>query len=300
MPYLNDLADILRAGGIGVWEEPNWKRRNHGALSRVQGILCHHTAGGGSSDWLTVMNGRPGLAGPLAQLTLERDGGVRVLSNGVAWHAGSGSHPDLPGASNYTLIGIEGVSPGTGSSPWTPAQVAAYPKVVAALCRGYKVPVSSVLGHFEWATPRGRKIDPWSPTGGRPWDMNHFRSEVARHLGNQPKPEEDWMSEAHKKMIEIIFDQITGPGNAGRVIANPNLDIAKDLVWGWESKRYLDEGEEQARMTIVDYLRYSLDRESMSRIGLDGRPTDVKETLRGDLLNIAAELKGVKDSASED
>lgn len=183
MPYLTDLADALRNAGIGVWESPGWRGRGHGPMSGVRGILIHHTAGGGSNDWRVVQNGRPGLSGPLAQMTFERNGGVRLLAAGQCWHSGNGTHPAVGGSvGNRRLIGIEGVSRGVGDD-WTEAQRREYPRVAAALCRHYRLPASAVIGHKEYATPRGRKIDP------HPWDMNHFRREVARHLrGGAPRP----------------------------------------------------------------------------------------------------------------
>lgn len=179
MPWLTDLDDALRVGGIGHWASPGWERRGHGAMSTPRGILIHHTAGGGPNDWKVVQNGRPGLSGPLAQLVFNRDGGVSIIAAGQAWHAGRGSHPNVPGGSNANLIGIEGVSRGVGND-WTAAQRREYPRVAAALCRHYRLPSSRVLGHKEFATPRGRKIDPGD------WDMGQFRADVQRHLGGAP------------------------------------------------------------------------------------------------------------------
>lgn len=177
---LTDLANAVRVGGIGVWESPGWQGRSHGPMELIRGILIHHTAGGGASDWVTVQNGRPGLDGPLAHMTLERDGGVRILAAGQCWHAGTGSHP-LVGTNNGNLrmIGIEGVSPGIGANAWTQAQRAAYPKLAAALCRWYKLPATAVIFHKEWAAPAGRKVD------AGVWDPNAFRAEVAGLLRGQ-------------------------------------------------------------------------------------------------------------------
>ena len=180
--YLTDLDVALRNFGIEVWEDPGWRQRGHGGLSGPpRGILIHHTAGGGPNDWKVVRNGRAGLAGPLAQMTFERPGAVRLIAAGQCWHSGNGSHPGVGGAvGNGRLIGIEGVSKGTGND-WTSAQRRLYPKVAAALCRHYRIPVSAVVGHKEYATPRGRKIDPGD------WDMNQFRADVAREL-DAPSP----------------------------------------------------------------------------------------------------------------
>lgn len=182
---LTDLDDALRAGGIRHWVDPGWLGRSHGEIGPIRGILNHHTAGGGINDWLTVRDGRADLAGPLANMTQERDGGVRLLAAGQCWHAGTGSHP-LIGTNNgnIRMIGIEGVSPGIGLDAWTPEQIETLPLLNAALCRWYKLPAAACLFHLEWATPTGRKIDIHMWPGG----PDAFRSQVARLLGGAPAP----------------------------------------------------------------------------------------------------------------
>lgn len=181
MGYLTGLETALRNGRIGYWASPGWHGRGHGGMSGVRAIMIHHTAGGGRNDWLTVQNGRPGLSGPLAHMTLERDGGVRLLAAGLCYHAGLGSHPRVgTNNGNAWCIGIEGVSDGVGGDAWTAAQRREYPRVAAALCRHYRLPAEAVIGHKEWAP--GRKINPGE------WDMNHFRAEVRRHLNGAPAP----------------------------------------------------------------------------------------------------------------
>lgn len=182
MPWLTDLDVALRNGGIGFWADPGWRGRGHGPMSGVRAIIIHHTAGGGSNDWRVVRDGRAGLAGPLSQMTFERDGGVRLLAAGQSWHAGTGYHPRIGrNNGNAWCIGIEGVSRGVGND-WTSAQRREYPRVAAALCRHYGLPADAVIGHREWAP--NRKIDPGD------WDMNQFRAEVRRHLagGHAPGP----------------------------------------------------------------------------------------------------------------
>lgn len=71
------LADVLRAEGLKVVEQPGWKDRGRGDMGEVKGILCHHTAGplkGNAPSLNLVEHGRPDLAGPLSQLVLGRDG----------------------------------------------------------------------------------------------------------------------------------------------------------------------------------------------------------------------------------
>lgn len=183
MARMTDLAAILRDAGLPVREIPGWQTRGHGAMGQVLGVLCHHTAGAASGNYPServVVQGRPGLAGPLAQLGLARDGTWIVISAGQAWHAGTGSASFVPGGRGNThLIGIEAESVGTRDD-WTPAQRAGYPRGVAALLTAFDLTPSRAIGHKEWA-PR-RKIDPAF------WDMNDFRAQVARHMSSQGTP----------------------------------------------------------------------------------------------------------------
>jgi hypothetical protein len=180
---LTDLDKALRAWGIPYWEGPGWQSFGHGEMDSLRGILIHHTAGGGKNDWLTVRNGRPGLVGPLAHMTLERNGSVRLLAAGLCYHAGSGSHPVIgTNNGNLRMIGIEGVSPGIGSNAWTREQLETYPRLVASLLTWYRLPVERALFHLEWATPRGRKID----AGQWPGGPRAFRDTVSGLLHGLP------------------------------------------------------------------------------------------------------------------
>jgi hypothetical protein len=175
--YLNDLASMLRAGGMNVVEVGGWTSRNHGSMAGVRSVVCHHTAGsatGNAPSLGVVTNGRSDLAGPLAQLFLARDGTVYTVSNGVAWHAGATIDDAVYG--NSYAIGIEAEN--TGSQPWPDVQVNAYAKLCALLCTHYGLSVDRVKGHKEICKPAGRKIDP----AGLPGDMNGLRGRIQAFL----------------------------------------------------------------------------------------------------------------------
>lgn len=195
MAYLTWLATVLRDAGLTVREVPGWQQRGHGEMRDVLGVLAHHTVGPAQGDGRlgavvvpgypslrVVTEGRPGLAGPLSQLGLARDGAWVVIAAGRAWHAGTGSAAWVPaGRGNDHLIGVEAESVGTRDD-WTPAQRESYPRGVAAILRHLGLPASRVIGHKEWA-PR-RKIDPAF------WEMPAFRTAVARWMKTTPKPTE--------------------------------------------------------------------------------------------------------------
>jgi len=176
---LNDLDTTLRNAGLAVTEAAGWQGHNHGALTAVECIVIHHTAGAATGDYPSfniVRNGRPDLDGPLAQLGCGRSGRMYVFSNGAAWHAGATLQPWMD---NFHAIGIEVESTGTGT-PWPTAQVNACARAAAALCRKYGVPSSRVLGHKEICSPPGRKVDPV----GIPGDMPAFRKLVQQYINN--------------------------------------------------------------------------------------------------------------------
>jgi hypothetical protein len=176
------LADVLRAAGLKVIEQPGWKQRGHGDFKNITHVMWHHTAGGGPDDWRWVQNGTNGLAGPLSQLVLERDGTFRVIAAGVAWHAGVGSWPGLPtNNANWHAIGIEAVNDGRGQ-PWPLPQREAYRLGSAAILNKLKEPASGIVAHKEYAKIQG-KIDPYG------FDMDAERRLVAALMkGAAPVP----------------------------------------------------------------------------------------------------------------
>lgn len=176
---VTNLPDVVRGAGLPVIVESGYDTHNHGEMAGIKGVVWHHTGSSSSTAWRVVRDGRSDLPGPLAQMTLERDGTVRVLSSGVCWHAGTGSWPSIgQNNGNAYMLGIECVYNG---SDITDAQRRAYPILTAALCRAYDIPVGNVIGHKEWAP--GRKPDPGQV------DMTDARRAVqALVQGAQPAP----------------------------------------------------------------------------------------------------------------
>ncbi|MFF0631520.1 N-acetylmuramoyl-L-alanine amidase [Nocardia sp. NPDC004151] len=231
------LADVLREAGLRVIEHDGWRDRGHGDFADLRGVLCHHTAGGGTDDWRIVQYGRPDLEGPLAQLVLERDGTFRVIAAGVCWHAGRGSWPGWPtNNANYHVIGIEAVSRGDGTD-WTPAQLDAYKRGCAAILRRIGRTADDCVAHREYSTEG--KIDPAGI------DMDEFRRDVQAFIDGEDAP----MSAAEVNQIQDFITAFCGP------ISSDVKDIREQLCG--QSQRdagQYDGWPQLGNRTVVDAL----------------------------------------------
>lgn len=261
--YLPWLADCARSTGLPVVELVNWRNHHHGPMAdHIYGTMCHHTAGpdprpGATNDFPSigiVRNGRPGLAGPLAQYGLGWYGTVYVIAGGLAYHAGAGSYRGVLGNSRW--IGIEAEDAGDGD--WSPPQLAAYPRLVAAIQRWLGQDAGWVCAHREYAP--GRKIDPAGI------DMGRFRIDVARYLQGY---EEDDMTPEQDRMLREVHQQLFGP---------------------WVTERYGVEAQE--RLTLVDLAR-RIDRQVNSGLDLTGRPADDRDNDFGHLLSLRADVRAL-------
>jgi hypothetical protein len=186
------LPDVLKAAGLKVALEEGWENRGRGNVGEIQGVVCHHTAGGGPErgnipSLGTLKNGRKAslgqaaLPGPLAQLGLGRDGTFFVIAAGRAIHAGRGSFKGLV-TGNSSFIGIEAENTGKPTDPWPAVQLEAYQRGVAAILKHLQRDATFCCGHREYALPKGRKVDP-------SLDMEQFRARVAEILnGTAPAP----------------------------------------------------------------------------------------------------------------
>jgi len=182
--YATGLAAAVREFGLETHEVAGWKTRGHGPLTKVEGIVAHHTAGPKSGNYPSlnvVTKGRSDLSGPLCNVGLARDGSVYVVAAGRAYHAGVGHGYGFPtnNANAYT-IGIEAES--TGHGDWTASQISAYPRLIAAIAKHYGFSISHVIGHLEWSP--GRKVDP----AGWPGGMDGLRRSAQAELDKRGKP----------------------------------------------------------------------------------------------------------------
>ena len=178
------LPPLLEAVGLKVALVPGWESRGRAEMGRVQGVICHHTAGprhGNMPSLQTLVAGRGDLPGPLAQLGLGRDGTYYVIAAGRCNHAGAGVWQGIRDG-NASFIGIEAENTGGADDlPWPAAQMLAYQRGAAAILRHIGKPALFCAGHKEYALPAGRKRDP-------DFDMLAFRSAVAVILAD-PAPQ---------------------------------------------------------------------------------------------------------------
>lgn len=167
----------LKAEGVHVIEHAGWRTHNregHGGWGPMNGVMIHHTGGTAPSDGQVVWSGRPDLPGPCAHSYAAKDGGVTMMANGRANHAGGGSpavlaavvaesyttappathfHEGSSGAvdGNAHFYGLEISNLGNGKDPYPEAQYEAAVKWAAAICRFHKWTARSVIGHKEWS-----------------------------------------------------------------------------------------------------------------------------------------------------
>lgn len=143
------------------------------------GVVLHHTAAGTdeSSNRKVLRRGRAGLAGPLCNLYVRRDGTVEVITDGRANDTGKGSSTVLDEVSagravhrdakdrglgsdvsgNRWFFDIEIDNRGTGTEDYPSAQVEAAARSAAALLEHLGRDAGSLIFHRTWTS---RKIDP--------------------------------------------------------------------------------------------------------------------------------------------
>lgn len=174
------IADVLRAAGLTVVEVDGWKTRGAEYSSTPLAVICHETQGSATSsvqgELNVLINGRTGLAGPIAQLMIDRKGVWYVVASGRCNQVKTGVAGPLKGKGNSYSFGVEAMH--AVSEDWTrkPAQYASYVAGVAAICKrmGWQ-PDVHVIGHKEHQP--GDKSDP-------EFSMPAFRAAVAGDDGD--------------------------------------------------------------------------------------------------------------------
>lgn len=187
---ITGAADVLRRAGLKVSETKGWKGRDNGRdFDFIRGLTVHHTAGSVNSsvsgELKVLIDGRPGLAGPISQFMVARDGTWHCVADGAANHNKTGKAGPNKGYGNSQLIGVECQHHGSPEK-WTDVQYNSVVRGVAALAKAYGFTETTVAGHKEHQP--GEKVDP-------SFNMNDFRKAVDKAMkASDPPPRKvDWM-----------------------------------------------------------------------------------------------------------
>lgn len=292
------LLDCARLTGYPTVAVSGWETRGHGGLTSLESVVLHHTAGPKAGEFPSlrvVRDGRPDLAGPLANFGLGRSGAIYVIAAGTAWHAGASTWAGMSNLNSRSL-GIEAESSGTGD--WTPEQRDCYPRLVAACLYYMRRDASRACAHRECAVPAGRKVD---PTG---IDMTAFRSVVAHYLTDPVRliprlatpaedpdmdPTQDARLRRVEAAVELLVTQVCG---ARSTIENPwPVDATGQGLAGWSTMRYGVPHQEQ--LTVVQLLQ-AIDRQLNSGLGLANRPGGEIDNAWGHGLSTRAEVESLR------
>lgn len=178
-----DLAAVLAP--LNPVQHDQWRVRG-GQPFTPAGIVLHHTASstksGPTGSLRTVLNGRPGIPGPLCHILVGRDASVHLIAAGRANHAGSDSsvalaemaagkvgpatktaaarklRDDVVG--NRQAWGVEIENNGT-TEPWSDAVVDVVGHLCALICEASGWTEGHVTTHRNLTA---RKTDPWGTT----------------------------------------------------------------------------------------------------------------------------------------
>lgn len=211
--YDTGLAARIAVKGVPVSEIAGWQHRGRDyADYGPRGGVFHHTAGssrGSAPSLTTIIYGRAGLPGPLAQVLQSReanpaDDRAIVVAAGTANHAGSGGWRGLSG--NHKVAGLEVEH--TGTSRVDPRRLETSARIMAALIEAPGSPRDArlVCQHFEWTS---RKIDFHDLT---PWTPESFRARVAAWVGRTAA--EDDMPLTDKDLRRVRDAARRGVGDA--------------------------------------------------------------------------------------
>jgi len=181
---LSWLAEVLEDAGLRVAEQPGWRTRGRGDVGPPRGVMIHQTGApmiGNAPSLGVVTEGREGLAGPLAQLCLGRDGTFYVVAAGRANHAGEGAWQGVTtGNSSFIAIQVEHFS-GEAEEPWPDVQLEALSRGAAAILKRLNADPRLCCGHKEYAQPQGRVNDPGL-------DMDEVRQAIGAVMAGEAPP----------------------------------------------------------------------------------------------------------------
>lgn len=218
MPYqrarLRAIAAACAEAQVHVVWEPGWGGRGSSVFGPGGHTNHHDVSAPGTSARGTIVNGRPGLAGPLANFYIERDGTLVIVAAGRANHAGRGGYGGLRG--NARVWGTEIANNGQGEH-YGSNQLYTIIVLNAVLHEVDGIPLHLLHAHHEWT---GRKIDPAGPPRWRSprdvkWDMDRFRADVDRWEINGMASADEI---ADKVIEKLMATDIHGRGRFSSVV----------------------------------------------------------------------------------
>lgn len=230
-----DLLTPLLDYGLAPVEENKWRVRGRTGQLHPVGVVAHHTAGGvllGPEGSLhTIINGRPGLRGPLANGYVCRLAHPHLIAAGRANHGGAGYSGTLNAAragtpvsyhtaphvddgvdGNAWYLGIEVENNGVGEL-YDAAVIDVLLRMIAAWTDAFGFHTAGAVHHRQHTR---RKVDMsidldlprW--TGITIWTHHHPTPPGPEPLPTQPQP---WRYENVNITQHPVHVQLDGNGN---------------------------------------------------------------------------------------
>ncbi|MFN3430772.1 MAG: N-acetylmuramoyl-L-alanine amidase, partial [Candidatus Sericytochromatia bacterium] len=156
---MGDMPDEPIGGGKvskpSVVSMPSPNRNSRGG-AKIDTIVLHHTAGGGTAQDVGRYFQNPANE-VSSHYIVGKDGTIvqPVADGDRSWHAGPSEFKGRTDVNDFSL-GIEIVNRGDGKDPYTDAQYVALGKLVAFMMSEYGIPMDRLTGHKDVALPRGR------------------------------------------------------------------------------------------------------------------------------------------------
>lgn len=266
---IRDIANECIRRGVNVIFAPGWENRGNGSQwtpGGPKGLVNHHTAGG-NNIYLdqNLINGVPGLSGPLCNFAGLYDGDLCVVAAFPANHAGASGGWDtapLPntGWFNREVLGIEIQYRGT--EPMSDEQwrtVTIFNKVCQEIL-GW--PEDQRCSKFHQGTSIQGKWDP-GYAEGKTYNIGEFRKAVIATKTVAPAPGKDnplsALNEAEqRKILEGVLQLFPLETRNGQKWTGEMLrDLYNEFVFEYPSlydERHPDPEKAPYKATPVKYL----------------------------------------------
>lgn len=249
MVMMDNQYKWMQYVGLDVLTLKGWSTRGSSSFSPTI-AMCHWIAGPRGvkpprrPSLSVIRDGHSTLPGPLANNYMGRAGEVVLVAAGRPNHAGYGYWKGVTG--NTGAMGTEAEC--ADNSDWTAEQRKSYPLIKIAelfamwekgLISWNQIASNRVVGHSEYALPKGRKID----ING--YTMSSLRAEVAALIPGFKK-------RVNQKAIKVgtnpVFDRDEWKFTDGSKPAKPSTSS------GGSAKKQTTSSGNYTGNSIVDYL----------------------------------------------